>query len=133
VLLSTANTGLICEFLSYDMLSDQKCYENKLSFMSSSPSIIRLNLNNLINKAIDLHVKDGNIVGIGSGSTIVYAVQRLRQRVLQENIQVKCVPTSFQVSVGLFHFHRSPRKSFKCPGAGLLNQGILKGEVSLYS
>jgi len=68
--------------------------------MSSSPSIIRLNLNNLINKAIDLHVKDGNIVGIGSGSTIVYAVQRLRQRVLQENIQVKCVPTSFQVSVG---------------------------------
>lgn len=48
------------------------------------------------NKAIDLHVKDGNIVGIGSGSTIVYAVQRLRQRVLQENIQVKCVPTSFQ-------------------------------------
>jgi Putative sugar-binding domain len=83
------------------MLSDQKCYENKLSFMSSSPSIIRLNLNNLINKAIDLHVKDGNIVGIGSGSTIVYAVQRLRQRVLQENIQVKCVPTSFQVS-GMF-------------------------------
>lgn len=42
------------------------------------------------------HVKSGYKVGIGSGSTIVFAVDRLAQRVKCENLHVKCVPTSFQ-------------------------------------
>ena len=47
--------------------------------------------------AVDNHVTDGDIVGVGSGSTIVYAVKRLRERVNGENMKIKCVPTSFQV------------------------------------
>ncbi|CAH0561379.1 unnamed protein product [Brassicogethes aeneus] len=47
-------------------------------------------------KAVDNHVSNGNIVGVGSGSTIVYAVERLSERVKQENLDVVCVPTSFQ-------------------------------------
>lgn len=47
-------------------------------------------------KAIDEHVKSGYVVGIGSGSTIVFAVERLAQRVKSENLKVLCVPTSFQ-------------------------------------
>ncbi|XP_064120660.1 ribose-5-phosphate isomerase-like [Macrobrachium nipponense] len=39
---------------------------------------------------------DGDKVGIGSGSTVVYAVERLAQRVGEEGLQVTCVPTSFQ-------------------------------------
>jgi ribose 5-phosphate isomerase A len=35
-------------------------------------------------------------LGIGSGSTVVYAVERLAQRVKQEGLHVVCVPTSFQ-------------------------------------
>merc|ERR1711892_740451 len=35
-------------------------------------------------------------VGVGSGSTIVYAVQRLAERVRAENLQIRCIPTSFQ-------------------------------------
>jgi len=35
-------------------------------------------------------------LGIGSGSTIVYAIQRLAARVKEEKLQVVCVPTSFQ-------------------------------------
>ncbi|XP_011495669.1 PREDICTED: ribose-5-phosphate isomerase [Ceratosolen solmsi marchali] len=46
--------------------------------------------------AIDTYIKDNDIVGIGSGSTIVYAVERLGQRVKEENLNVVCVPTSFQ-------------------------------------
>lgn len=46
--------------------------------------------------AIDKHVKDGMILGIGSGSTIVYGVQRLAQRMKDENLSVVCVPTSYQ-------------------------------------
>lgn len=36
------------------------------------------------------------MVGIGSGSTVVYAVQRLADRVKEEGLEVVCVPSSFQ-------------------------------------
>ncbi|XP_077992380.1 ribose-5-phosphate isomerase-like [Glandiceps talaboti] len=46
--------------------------------------------------AVDNHVKDNQKLGIGSGSTIVFAVERLAQRVKEENLNIVCVPTSFQ-------------------------------------
>ena len=46
--------------------------------------------------AVNEHVKNNLVVGIGSGSTIVYAVNRLAERVKNENIKVVCIPTSFQ-------------------------------------
>ncbi|XP_054263966.1 ribose-5-phosphate isomerase [Macrosteles quadrilineatus] len=47
-------------------------------------------------RAVDDNIKNNSIIGIGSGSTIVYAVKRLAQRVHKENLHVVCVPTSFQ-------------------------------------
>lgn len=47
-------------------------------------------------KAVDDCVKDNSVLGIGSGSTIVYAVERLAERVQLEKLNVLCVPTSFQ-------------------------------------
>ncbi|XP_040574385.1 ribose-5-phosphate isomerase [Lepeophtheirus salmonis] len=47
-------------------------------------------------KSVNNHVKNGYVVGIGSGSTIVYAVQRLAERVKEEGLKVSCIPTSFQ-------------------------------------
>lgn len=47
-------------------------------------------------KAVDEWVKNNTAVGIGSGSTVVFAVKRLAERVLQEGLKVICVPTSFQ-------------------------------------
>jgi len=47
-------------------------------------------------RAVDEHVKDGDVVGVGSGSTIVYAVARLAQRVQSERLNIQCIPTSFQ-------------------------------------
>lgn len=47
-------------------------------------------------KAVDENVKDGMNLGIGSGSTIVYAVERLAERVKAERLKIVCVPTSFQ-------------------------------------
>lgn len=35
-------------------------------------------------------------IGIGSGSTIVYAVEHLAQKVKKDNLSIVCVPTSFQ-------------------------------------
>lgn len=47
-------------------------------------------------QAVDEWVKTNTAVGIGSGSTVVFAVQRLAERVQNEGLQVVCVPTSFQ-------------------------------------
>ncbi|XP_077159982.1 ribose-5-phosphate isomerase isoform X4 [Paroedura picta] len=46
--------------------------------------------------AVDAHVQNNHILGIGSGSTIVHAVNRLAARVKQENLNITCIPTSFQ-------------------------------------
>ena len=51
-------------------------------------------------KAVEDHVKSKDVVGIGSGSTIVYAVEKLAELVKKGNlVGIKCVPTSFQVSI----------------------------------
>ncbi|XP_064382347.1 ribose-5-phosphate isomerase-like [Halichondria panicea] len=47
-------------------------------------------------KAVNDYVQDNQRLGIGSGSTIVFAVERLAERVKQEKLSVICVPTSFQ-------------------------------------
>lgn len=48
------------------------------------------------NRAVDEFVTNNCIFGVGSGSTVIYAVQRLAERVETENLKVTCVPTSFQ-------------------------------------
>ena len=47
-------------------------------------------------QAVDENIKDGMRIGIGSGSTIVFAVEHLKSRVQKENLKLVCVPTSFQ-------------------------------------
>uniref|UniRef100_A0A3P8WBN6 ribose-5-phosphate isomerase n=1 Tax=Cynoglossus semilaevis TaxID=244447 RepID=A0A3P8WBN6_CYNSE len=51
--------------------------------------------------AVDNHVQNNQVVGVGSGSTIVYAVDRLAERVRQEKLNIVCVPTSFQLDVAI--------------------------------
>ncbi|XP_064600461.1 ribose-5-phosphate isomerase-like [Liolophura sinensis] len=59
--------------------------------------------------AVDNHIRcctEQQVLGIGSGSTIVFAVDRLAERVKNEKLNVVCIPTSFQaeqaiVSAGL--------------------------------
>lgn len=46
--------------------------------------------------AVDKFIKNNMIVGIGSGSTVVYAVERLVERVKSEKLNLICIPTSFQ-------------------------------------
>nr|XP_034990569.1 ribose-5-phosphate isomerase isoform X2 [Zootoca vivipara] len=46
--------------------------------------------------AVNNHVQNNQVLGIGSGSTIVHAVQKLAERVKQENLNIVCIPSSFQ-------------------------------------
>ncbi|TMW68265.1 hypothetical protein Poli38472_005733 [Pythium oligandrum] len=47
-------------------------------------------------QAVDEFVRDGHIVGVGSGSTVVYAAERLGELVREKQLNIKCIPTSFQ-------------------------------------
>lgn len=42
------------------------------------------------------HVKDGCIVGLGSGSTAAYAIEEIGRKIKKEQISVTGVPTSYQ-------------------------------------
>lgn len=42
------------------------------------------------------YVKDGMIIGLGTGSTVAYTMERLSQRIKEENLSIKGVPTSIQ-------------------------------------
>lgn len=47
-------------------------------------------------RAVDDYVRSGMVVGVGSGSTIVYAVERLVERMRADSLVITAVPTSFQ-------------------------------------
>ncbi len=42
------------------------------------------------------HVKDGFVVGLGSGSTAAYAIEILGERICNEKLDIKGIPTSTQ-------------------------------------
>ena len=45
------------------------------------------------------HVKDGFILGLGSGSTAAYAIQEIGKRIKQEGLHVLGIPTSHQAFI----------------------------------
>ena len=49
-------------------------------------------------RAVDELVEDGMVLGLGSGSTVAYAVRRLGERARGEGLDVLCIPTSYQVA-----------------------------------
>lgn len=45
------------------------------------------------------HVRDGFVVGLGSGSTVAYAIREIGNRIKRERLRVLGVPTSYQAFV----------------------------------
>lgn len=42
------------------------------------------------------HVRDGFVIGLGSGTTVVFAIKEIGRRVKEEDLHVLAVPTSYQ-------------------------------------
>ncbi len=57
---------------------------------------IEIGKKNAAFKAVEENVKKGMILGIGSGSTVVYAVIKIAEINKADDLNVKCIPTSFQ-------------------------------------
>lgn len=47
-------------------------------------------------RAVQDNIANKMVIGIGSGSTIVYGVTKIAEMVAAENLDVTCIPTSFQ-------------------------------------
>ncbi len=43
-------------------------------------------------------IRDGDVIGIGTGSTVLYAMERLQQRMYEEKLTILGVPTSYQTA-----------------------------------
>lgn len=41
-------------------------------------------------------VEDGNVVGLGTGSTTYYFIEKLGKRIIEEGIDIRGIPTSYQ-------------------------------------
>ena len=61
-----------------------------------SENLIEEGKKNAAIKAVEEHVKKGMVLGIGSGSTVVYAVEKIAELDRNRNLNLKCIPTSFQ-------------------------------------
>ncbi|MFX0028598.1 MAG: ribose 5-phosphate isomerase A [Candidatus Hermodarchaeota archaeon] len=58
--------------------------------------LIEIGKKNASIRAVDENIKKNMIVGIGSGSTVVYAVQRLGEINKEKSLNLKCISSSFQ-------------------------------------
>lgn len=61
-----------------------------------SKDLIESGKKNAALKAVEENIKKDMIIGIGSGSTIVYAVQIIAEIIQKEHLNLKCIPSSYQ-------------------------------------
>ncbi len=61
-----------------------------------SKELIEIGKKNAAISAVEENVKKNMIIGIGSGSTIVYAIEIIVEMNRKELLNVKCIPSSYQ-------------------------------------
>jgi len=107
-----------------------------MSAKAGEPAPVELAKKKAAYAAVDDFVKDKQVLGVGSGSTVVYAVERLAQRVKEEKLSIVCVPTSFQATnliiqngLQLGDLNRFPELDITIDGADEVddNLSLIKG------
>lgn len=82
------------------------------------------------------HVKNGNIVGLGSGSTAAYAIEQIGEKIRRKKMQILGVPTSYQAltqaircGVPITTLDEHPRIDLAIDGADQVdsNLNLIKG------
>jgi len=61
-----------------------------------SQDLIEMGKKTASEKAVIENVKKNMVLGIGSGSTVVYAVKKIAELNKEKNLNLKCIPSSFQ-------------------------------------
>lgn len=99
-------------------------------------NLIELGKKNAAFKAVEDNVKKNMILGIGSGSTVVYAVNKIMEINQNNNLNLKCIPTSFQSlqliiesGLTLVSLHQYPEIDLDIDGADEIDKdlNLIKG------
>jgi ribose 5-phosphate isomerase A len=81
-------------------------------------------------------VKNGYIIGLGSGSTIAYAIEELGRRIKEDRMDIRGIPTSYatmklavKYGVPLTTLNENPRPDIALDGADQVDQdlNLIKG------
>jgi ribose 5-phosphate isomerase A len=70
-----------------------------LNTLEWSATIINLEGKQKVANEIATRVKDGDILGVGSGSTVYVALVAIAKRIKEEGLKVKAIPTSVEISL----------------------------------
>ena len=70
-----------------------------LTNLGWSGTIINLEGKQKVADEIASRVKDGDILGVGSGSTVYVALLAIAKRIKEEGLKVKAIPTSIEISL----------------------------------
>ncbi|MDY0266644.1 MAG: ribose 5-phosphate isomerase A [Methanimicrococcus sp.] len=77
-------------------------------------------------------VKDGDCVGLGTGSTVAYTIKELGRRILEENLNIVGVVTSYQsemiaidAGVPLSTLSQTPRLTIAIDGADQIDKNFI--------
>src|ERR1700749_1513187 len=70
-----------------------------LTNLEWSAPIINLEEKQKVGDAIAAKVKDGDVLGVGSGSTVYVALLAIAKRIKEEKLNVKAIPTSIEISM----------------------------------
>lgn len=70
-----------------------------LNTLEWSAPIINLEGKQKVANDIAARVKDGDILGIGSGSTVYVALLAIAKRIKEDGLKVKAIPTSIEISL----------------------------------
>lgn len=89
-LLARQSFSLLHRHNTKTTLASEKMTKNDLSLIEQGKKAAAYRA---VDENIDQSVK---VIGIGSGSTIIYAVERLAEIVKREKFDVVCIPSSFQ-------------------------------------
>jgi len=72
---------------------------NILTSLEWNAPIINLEGKQKVADEIAAKVKDGDILGVGSGSTVYVALLAISKRIKEEGLKVKAIPTSIEISL----------------------------------
>jgi ribose 5-phosphate isomerase A len=70
-----------------------------LTNLEWSGAIINLEGKQKVADEIATRVKDGDVLGVGSGSTVYVALLAIAKRIKEERLNVKAIPTSIEISL----------------------------------
>src|ERR1700759_4342411 len=72
---------------------------NLIDQLEWSAEIINRSGKEKVAREIAAKVKDGDILGVGSGSTSFLAINAIAERVKTEKLDIKAIPTSLEISM----------------------------------